>query len=43
MGLLGVLGGGLVVFGVIRSRAGTDEEEVEEKPRKKKRVRAEED
>jgi hypothetical protein len=41
LGLLGVLGGGLVVFGVIRSRAGKDEEE--EKPRKKKRVRAEED
>lgn len=42
LGLLGVLGGGLVVFGVIRSRAGNGEEE---RPRKKKvkRVRAEED
>jgi len=44
LGLLGVLGGGVVVFGVIRSRAGNGEEEAE-RPRKKKvkRVRAEED
>lgn len=46
LGLLGLLGGGLVVFGVVRSRADKDkeeEEEEEEKPRRKKRVRAEED
>ena len=42
--LVALVGGGLVVFGIQRSRANGDEEE--ERPRKKgvkKRVRAEED